>query len=775
MMSLLPWMLGVALAQQDATDQLDLSGVPVTATDTLRTGPTTVVISGGASRGVYEAGFLYVYTEVMRAYRTRHPVHRPGSDGTQPYDVVTGASAGALNGILAAMTTCMPAQDTPRDSLFYRAWLPLHVAVDGTSDAPEHNLYDRSAVTAEAFLTRRPFDEAVAAISALMDQDVWVDAACRVDLGMVVTRVHSRRIQLQTGRHALSADRQTDKIAIRFDKPAGATPTLLPVTPILPDQSLSPAAQLYMHLGHGAPDEPIPFDDLAWALKASSGFPFAFSPVTIPHRLYDVEGDLLPPGPDARALFIDGGLLENLPVRLGLTVSNWRGWEQGTLLDPRNFMVLDPDSEAWQRHRPEDGHDVHVEGSNALRIGLTTFREYVGAARDTELVEALAASPGLSWSPFDEEAPAFPSHRLYLPATRAPQAASPLSGFMGFLERDFREFDFRLGMLEARHHARELFGEETAAALMPPIDDPLWPCFSDWEEASDGWTRQPAQDEVPQSCVRLTYPEDGASSAPHANQLAMLKAAVDLRHWTQTDDHDPDRELDQWTTYLLSHGFTFRDLGTVRSPDQLRTVIRDWLADATTLMSHAGGERSIALDLLTEQLTNRFQYQPPRLYGFVGLNLDFGVEAGVGIRAARWLRVTTGARFLQLGRGFNRASGGFSRGLTPSWLLRLEGLPMSSPVFNVEPFVSYELQLPVSYRDGLLGAVHVPMAGVHLVVADRLYATGGFGWSFPTAVDDRYDPLELTTRSTAFKVDVAFGVRLGTRGGRRGSKARPQP
>ena len=59
-----------------------------------------LVISGGASLGVYEAGYLYALGEVLK---------RQGI----PLRVATGASAGSGNALFTALSGCTPANDYP--------------------------------------------------------------------------------------------------------------------------------------------------------------------------------------------------------------------------------------------------------------------------------------------------------------------------------------------------------------------------------------------------------------------------------------------------------------------------------------------------------------------------------------------------------------------------------------------------------------------------------------------------------------------------------------
>src|SRR5512143_562600 len=70
-----------------------------------------MVISGGASLGVYEAGYTYILSEVLKRQGT-------------PLSVATGASAGSGNALFAGLSSCTAANDLPTRDLGYRFWLP---------------------------------------------------------------------------------------------------------------------------------------------------------------------------------------------------------------------------------------------------------------------------------------------------------------------------------------------------------------------------------------------------------------------------------------------------------------------------------------------------------------------------------------------------------------------------------------------------------------------------------------------------------------------------
>ena len=84
-----------------------------------------LVVSGGVSLGSYQAGFLYYTTFILR--RFDEELRHRGWDGPDVgrFRVVTGASAGSINGFLSSIAGCRALGDVPEQSPFYNAWIEV--------------------------------------------------------------------------------------------------------------------------------------------------------------------------------------------------------------------------------------------------------------------------------------------------------------------------------------------------------------------------------------------------------------------------------------------------------------------------------------------------------------------------------------------------------------------------------------------------------------------------------------------------------------------------
>ncbi|HEY7683050.1 MAG TPA: patatin-like phospholipase family protein, partial [Gemmatimonadales bacterium] len=99
-------LLAIAVGLHPSAASAQTDSIPKSGNDL----SVAMVISGGASLGVYEAGYMYALGEALK---------RQGL----PLRVATGASAGSGNALFAALSGCTPVNDFPTRDLGYRFWL----------------------------------------------------------------------------------------------------------------------------------------------------------------------------------------------------------------------------------------------------------------------------------------------------------------------------------------------------------------------------------------------------------------------------------------------------------------------------------------------------------------------------------------------------------------------------------------------------------------------------------------------------------------------------
>jgi len=739
------WMVALALAAEpDLPDTEEImvevvEDAPRMSVSSLRANlPNALVIRGGAAKGAWQGGFVYYLTNFLRSERASS-----GGDAENPVDIITGASAGALNAMLAALSSCQPPHMDPTESLYYRSWVPLHIDPTGKSDDP-YNLYRQDKVTRNGLLADDAFNYAAAQVfDELEDLGKWKESSCDVDLGLVVTRYDPRSVSLQTGTNSIRADRQIERFALHLHKDPGGLPHFQARLPVGDHQSFQKT--LYLFPGLGSPDEPVELDAVKAILRASSGFPVAFKPVQIPHQEWSAFGDLVRDEETDNAWFVDGGFFENLPVKLAIRLAEWNADE--TPESGRDYLVLDTEIEAWSRSPSEVDISDEVPGDLVPSV-LHFLGGYTNASGMAELVDAIETRPELS-TPIGDPAAARPDGDLmYLPSRRTVIASSFVMSFLGFFEEDFRVFDFYSGMLEARWNLKSRFDRT------PPdmgFDSPIFECFKAWDDASDGY-RQMVQD-VPEACGVL---------ADQPNMLALLQTSTAYRLWTETDDYDPDEQLDAWVRLLDESGYVWKTFKQPRSGKELEQDVAKWLNDAMTRLSKKQESMAFATKVLTSTGVNTWAWTPTKWGVYGGIHVYRGFEVGAFGNLGKWFNLGAGLRVLNIGFRYERDDGSVGRQITPTPFARFAVTPMHNAIFQVEPYLGYQSEIVVDFQDGWRVARDSIEVGTTFVVAELAYLNMGLNGYIierqnqPTGFD-RVTP----TQKVGFQ--LSLGVRFSGR------------
>ncbi|MEO7779776.1 MAG: patatin-like phospholipase family protein [Fibrobacteria bacterium] len=418
--------------------------------------PLSFTVSGGVSLGSYQAGYLFYATEWLK----RTPRFQ--------VNLVTGASAGSINALLTVLSLCGEGTTDPESSPFWKAWVPIGIdQLKNGSDSPL-GLLNRRNLQATA-------DTLLAAI--------WKQGPtrpCDMVLGLTSTRLSARPQELVPG---MEVAKQKEKFILHIESdtlPGGGgagikgNPEGTGKLKWKVGNYLMPTGRLKL------PFLPVGKSDsgdrkaLSQALFASASFPLAFPPQPVKLCLVDTAlyrraaksgakeipewDDLIATArkeqcPDT-TFFVDGGVLDNNPLKLAYKIAS-KGLElQGDSMrwkkkpsagegesPPRSlyFMYLDPDQSIYPRHAPFK----EATGYRPLLETYTGFgMDFVDAARSEELNALVEDVPSMS-------------RRVGLTANYFPLMSDYLSAFFGFYEKEFRVFDFNMGMLDAFKYISE--------------------------------------------------------------------------------------------------------------------------------------------------------------------------------------------------------------------------------------------------------------------------------------------------------------------------------
>lgn len=572
--------------------------------------PLGIVISGGASLGIHEAGYLYIVSEALK-------------NAEVPLRVVTGASAGSGNSLLTALSTCLPSISDPETSMGWHVWVP-----SGFDD-----LFDPASTTPiSAFSTRAP----VAGLRIM--EEVWrrgLPTSCDVVVAVTVTKLDPIVVQLVD---ELTAPRQLLRVAVRI---RGRGPNQPPSVENVVDPS------------YGAPQMLLPFsratdkrgalanlDRLIQLITASGAFPLAFPPVELEYCLRSRSTEPCDSA-EEKALFIDGGAFDNIPLRLANGLSKALG-----LKDPR-FLYVDPVLRSYPepRHEPLQGAP-----SSALSFGARFAAGFVDHARNAELYALLEDNPSSL-------------QNVLVGLSRYPQASGFLRNFFGLFDTDFRRFDFYLGMYDALQDLErwpQLAGPEVAAlsrsmALLPPLA-----CMSSWYDDSADHSAcddpslrnlriltQISLDRVYSSCRESTIPSPNHPHCERARRGGNPPAVVEMARRSPGFGlrRKSESPLDHNLRLLSAYGYHFRDLGLPPSDSRrARAQIAKRLGAAIARFAHLQPDlvsRNL-IEVAGLELLSPIHYEPPRhlRYLMLGTAAELGASWALP-RLPSWIRINT--------------------------------------------------------------------------------------------------------------------------------------
>jgi hypothetical protein len=653
-----------------------------------RGAPLGITISGGVSLGAYEAGVVYY----LLAFFKKNP-------GLYDPRVFTGASAGSMNALLGAITVCAKDMPAPSQSLLFRTWTSVGFK----------QLFRPDQTKADGLFSRSAFDPIVAETEKAWREALQGPEACDVLLGVTTTR---KKELPATDRDPLGLARVEERFAVHI---RGRGPGKPPETSSYVDPTFQIRQAMLPTDGSGD----VPFASLRDTLQASSAFPLAFSPQPVKFCL---EEPAVPRGStgkpaelhctmaDAKsALFIDGGVFDNQPVRLAARLLA-AGLEDGEkpLRDAPRFDDVDLPNHAEFIHISPDAFSFPAEEGEAQRSidrpsALTTIfefaRTFVGNARSKELLALFEERPDLR-------------ERLSVARVSLPTASSPLGAFFGFFERDFRVFDFTLGMNDARdlvesrllpkiketHQSQAIaFPEPTGVGAEIPEDWRGYACLRAMLAGTGGTAcdddslanfrvlLQVSFDRLMSTCGRPDAPRMGGNVLCTQGSLGgpppMVPHVTDHTSGRRAFRRGPkESDIAYVLRRLSAYHFHFRDLGLAPDEaDRAMDRVRELLGDALVRFSEVQPpDGRAAIRFLVLPALNLLAYAPPTsiLYGVFGTPNEIGYSA--------------------------RAEGkrGFRRRIRANFALQFRGLGTlvsSEPnTFAVAPVAGLEFELPFS-------------------------------------------------------------------------------
>jgi hypothetical protein len=600
--------------------------------------PASITISGAVSLGSYEAGLVYYVVEAMRLNPVA-PTPR----------LVTGASAGSVNGFMTILQSCGAPVPDPAASLLWKAWVPLGL----------EKLHAKGQPTEKTgAFSRAAFQEPVDLILRAWSQGL--PESCDSVFGLSVTRLVPRYVTTEGER--LRLPRVEEHFVVRIQgRGAGKPPRLTNyVDPKWEgEQALLPEK-----------DGEVVFSGLMDALFASTAFPGAFPPQAVGHCVVSGHRPKRCAAEEAAAdLFVDGGVFDNTPVRIatrfaaaGLRVD---GSGEARWLDVPDLTV---------RQLPR---------SLALAYVSTEARTFPGPseeARPAELGTLLAVTAQVGGSFLStaraknmlyihDDAPEVFEQLLIL-ERHLPAASSPLGAFFGFIEKELREFDFALGMYDARRLTDARIGPRLAKAGQAPRYPEDAPGA---REASAGWARyrcleaflrdapdaetacageelrdfrivlQTSIERLWDRCARLGDASDSYDGDPLCRRARLGEPVAPVPGVKALGEEWRRGAAENEAAYLMrllaAHGFHFQDLGLAReesakAPAALRARFLEIGDAVAATQPYAQG---LMITTLVKMGADQVAYVPPTSTAWVVFGPHPEVALSKGFKVERLL------------------------------------------------------------------------------------------------------------------------------------------
>lgn len=659
-----------------------------------------VTVSGGVSLGVYQAGFMYVFTEVMKIVGTH-------------LSLFTGASAGSANALISAINSCLPPNDDPMDDLGWKVWM----------DVGYDALFDPERVSSLSVFNRDALIVATDQVRRKLEGGLRAD--CDVVIGMATTRSEARIVELAPG---LSVPSQDEKFVVRIrGQGIGKAPIIDNYVdprsnveqPLLPLRELRNSDDFETALRN--------FDHVVDVVFASMSFPIAFAPKELGFcyaKTADPNEALVDrpvcETPERRESFVDGGVYDNNPLRLahniarqGLRVKEdgevfWRDPVQPPARYPPyqdlRYMYVDPDTPAY----PVVPDKIEESDNELISQAVELVTNFVETSRSRELYELMRSNAELEG-------------RMRLSKVHYPTASEHLYAFMGFMERDFRRFDYYLGMYDGLVTARwfaldDPYGPFDLDSVVKPYGPYIaswrpFACMLGWFESQFSAYRdacngddmrnfrillQVAIDRIYSECSRLTPSEMGSLHHEHC-ELATRRALPPhipgvrkVADWKRGED---ESKFEHTLRLLTAFQFEFKDCGLAsEDAEKGKYRIRRNIMNLVQAIADAQTSTAERTALLTvgRSAVNEIAYESPSFYGYV--SVGSAVEAGVSWTPfdwePNWLRINMALQ----------VKGLFSA-------LTLDGIglqltPMIGPEFEIYPLTSSVVQPIVGVRGG---------------------------------------------------------------------------
>jgi len=354
-----------------------------------------MVISGGVSLGAYESGYNWAIIKMLSKIRDDN-----NALAEPQLRSVAGASAGSINALMSAMYWCqkedVPLKNSVEDNLFYETWVNL-----GIEDLAIHGVDPDNKST---LFSRKGLEKKAAYILEQMNKPIF-RKGCEVPLGVSVTKatpiveeIAGIKIKNQHFSIPLTVKEKNGKLMIE-------------------NRKMPPSTDFYISI----PGIEHNTSKIADVLFASSAFPGAFQRVKL---------DYVYKGKRASQYFIDGGAFDNVPLQLAIELNE----------KASTFLFMDPSN--MRKEAPKSEKDKEEEAP----VGFITTNA-IPLLSSLEIFQSMRLYQAINKYFRNNH-----NRTLILSSRYHPITGKYLEHFAAFLDRNFRVYDYYVGVYDAIFH-----------------------------------------------------------------------------------------------------------------------------------------------------------------------------------------------------------------------------------------------------------------------------------------------------------------------------------
>jgi predicted acylesterase/phospholipase RssA len=358
----------------------------------------SMVISGGVSLGAYEAGYNWAMIKMLSNIRESSQLVEPKLRS------VTGASAGSINALLTAMYWCQKPHindsNSIEDNLFYNTWVDL-----GLSDLI---ITDNKSDNNSTLFTRKKLRVKAKEMLEHLAKPIY-RKGCEVPLGFSVTKATPIITEFQDS--GIKIKNQHFSVPVTLKEENGQLK--------LSNRLMPKSTDYYISI----PKLEENNEKIIDVLFASSAFPGAFQQIKLDY-IYEEKRE--------SSYFIDGGAYDNLPLQLATELD-----KQG-----KYFIFIDPSNMRGEELK------INQEKETAP-IGFLTSNA-VPLLNSLEIFQSMRLYNAISQF-FGEGS----GKKLILSSRKHPITGKFLGHFGAFLDKDFRIYDYHVGVYDAIYHLSE--------------------------------------------------------------------------------------------------------------------------------------------------------------------------------------------------------------------------------------------------------------------------------------------------------------------------------